>query len=186
MPDGGRRFLTRRWLIPAALVAAAAAVGIGVTIGGGAGERVGAGLPRPASPPPQPAPSPARGPTTGDPPPGFVRFLDDQRRFSIALPGRLESARRDERRRQPARDQGSEAGAAPGRARRIELGGLPGWFYFYSFRDASGRRGTHSHYFLFQGSTLITLVFQALPTDDFRRYATTFDSIAVTFRAATP
>jgi hypothetical protein len=32
---------------------------------------------------------------------------------------------------------------------------------------------------------LITLVFQALPTDDFRRYATTFDSIAVTFRAAT-
>jgi hypothetical protein len=219
MPDGGRRFLTRRWLIPAALVAAAAAVGIGVTIGGGAGERVGAGLPRPASPPQQPASPPAPGPATGDPPPGFVRFLDDQRRFSIAYPadwsplgaasddvnllvtkGRAASllvrsvplAFEVEARELPAAKRLTDQIVASGErvrllaeARRIELGGLPGWFYFYSFRDASGRRGTHSHYFLFQGSTLITLVFQALPTDDFRRYATTFDSIAVTFRAAT-
>jgi hypothetical protein len=69
--------------------------------------------------------------------------------------------------------------------RRIELGGLPGWFYFYTFRDGS-RRGVHSHYFLFQGSTMITLVFQALPADQFPRYAPTFDRIAGSFRAAAP
>ncbi|MCA1702207.1 MAG: hypothetical protein LC808_02620, partial [Actinobacteria bacterium] len=68
--------------------------------------------------------------------------------------------------------------------RRIELGGLPGWFYFYIFRDGSGRRGVHSHYFLFQGATMITLVFQALPADEFPRYAPTFDRIAGSFRAA--
>ncbi|MDQ3153138.1 MAG: hypothetical protein M3R63_15965 [Actinomycetota bacterium] len=49
-----------------------------------AGERVGSSLSRPASPQQQPSSTP--GPTTGDPPPGFVRFLDDQRRFSIAYP----------------------------------------------------------------------------------------------------
>ena len=149
-----------------------------------AGERVGSSLSRPASPQQQPSSTP--GPTTGDPPPGFVRFLDDQRRFSIAYPADWSplGATSDDVNRLVTK--GRRRVRLLAEARRIELGGLPGWFYFYSFRDASGRRGTHSHYFLFQGSTLITLVFQALPTDDFRRYATTFDSIAVTFRAATP
>ena len=215
MPDGPRRFLTRRWLVLAALVAAAAAVGIGVAIGGAAGERVGSSVPQPASPPPQrPAPaSPA-----DDPPPGFVRFRDDQGRFSIAYPADwtslgapggdvelLVTRRRAasllartiplglevESRELPAVKRLTDRIVASGRqvrllaeSRRIELDGLPGWFYYYSFRDASGRRGTHSHYFLFQGRTLITLVFQALPADDFRRYATTFDRIAGTFRAA--
>lgn len=72
-------------------------------------------------------------------------------------------------------------------SRRIELGGLPGYFYFYTFRDRkTGRRGTHSHYFLFQGDTMITLVLQALPESEFRRFATVFDRIAASFRAGRP
>lgn len=65
----------------------------------------------------------------------------------------------------------------------IRQGGLPGYFYFYSFKDpASGQEGVHSHYFLFKGSTLITFVFQALPKDDFGRLANLFDQVMGTFR----
>ena len=65
----------------------------------------------------------------------------------------------------------------------VRQGGLPGYFYFYSFKDlASGQEGVHSHYFLFKGSTLITLVFQALPKDDFQRLANLFDEVIATFR----
>ncbi len=215
MPEGARRFLNRRWAIVAALLAAAAAVAIGVTIGGAAGKRVESSVPRPASPPAQQAPQ------APEPPPGFVRFRDDQGRFSIAYPadwsplgaqgrdvdllvanrGRRASllirslplAFEVEPRELPATKRLTDQIVASAKqvrllaeARRIELGGLPGWFYFYSFRDTSGRRGTHSHYFLFQGSTMITLVFQALPADDFRRYATTFDRIARTFTPTAP
>lgn len=213
MTPGRRRFLTRRRLIAAALVAAAAAVAIGVTIGGAAGNRVESSVPRPASPPAgKPAPAP------GEPPPGFVRFREDQGRFSIAYPadwdvrrgttgdieliatkGRkasllarsvplafeVEPAELPATKRLTDQIVGSGKGVVLlAETRRIELGGLPGWFYFYVFRDGSGRRGTHSHYFLFQGATMITLVFQTLPAQDFPRYATTFDRIAGTFRAA--
>jgi len=65
----------------------------------------------------------------------------------------------------------------------IHQGGLPGTFYFYSFRDGpSGQEGVHSHYFLFKGSRLIVIVFQALPKDDFRRLANLFDSVIGSFR----
>ena len=216
MPAGARRFLNRRWAIVAALLAAAAAVAIGVTIGGAAGKRVESSVPRPASPPAR-----EQAPQAPEPPPGFVRFRDDQGRFSIAYPADwspLGAQTRDvdllvakkgrrasllirssplafevEPRELPATKRLTDQIVASAKqvrllaeARRIELGGLPGWFYFYSFRDTSGRRGTHSHYFLFQGSTLITLVFQALPADDFRRYATTFDRIARTFTPTAP
>lgn len=74
-----------------------------------------------------------------------------------------------------------------GAPKRIELGGLPGYFYLYSFRDARTRqRGIHSHYFLFAGQTLITLVFQALPEDRFERFAPVFDRISSTFRVGAP
>ncbi len=57
--------------------------------------------------------------------------------------------------------------------------------YFYSSRDReTGRRGTHSHYFLFQGDTMITIVLQALPEKRFARFATDFDRIAASFRTA--
>ncbi len=68
---------------------------------------------------------------------------------------------------------------------RSDLGGLPGFFYLYTFEDAdSGRRGAHSHYFLFRGDTMITLVFQALPADRLSLFAPLFDRIASTFRPA--
>jgi len=66
----------------------------------------------------------------------------------------------------------------------IRLGGLPGLFYFYSFKDSgTGKRGVHSHYFLFSGETMITLVFQALPTKSFPELAPVFDQVANSFRA---
>jgi len=69
-------------------------------------------------------------------------------------------------------------------ARETRLGGLPGFLYIYAFRDAATRRrGAHAHYFLFRGSRMITLVFQALPANRFARLAPLFDRIARTFRA---
>ena len=65
----------------------------------------------------------------------------------------------------------------------VSQAGLPGYFYFYSFRDpASGQEGVHSHYFLFKGQTMISFVFQALPKDDFQRLAILFDQVIGTFR----
>ena len=64
-----------------------------------------------------------------------------------------------------------------------EQGGLPGLYYLYTFRDpVSGQRGAHSHYFLFRGRTMISVVFQALPQDDFGRLASLFDRVAGSFR----
>jgi len=69
--------------------------------------------------------------------------------------------------------------------RRIDnLGGLPGWLYIYSFQNtATGQRGAHAHYFLFRGDTLITLVFQTVPSERFANYAKLFDRLAGTFKA---
>ncbi len=65
---------------------------------------------------------------------------------------------------------------------RSDLGGLPGYFYLYSYRDGDGRRGAHSHYFLFKGDTMFTIVFQAVPADRLPELAQVFDRIARTFR----
>jgi hypothetical protein len=65
----------------------------------------------------------------------------------------------------------------------INAGGLAGYFYFYTFEDAtSGQRGAHSHYFLFNGNIMVTMVFQALPEEAFQELAPAFDAIASTFR----
>lgn len=65
----------------------------------------------------------------------------------------------------------------------ISEGGLPGYYYLYTFVDeATGQRGAHSHYFLFKDENVITLVFQALPDSEFSRLARTFDDIVGTFR----
>jgi hypothetical protein len=65
----------------------------------------------------------------------------------------------------------------------ITQGGLPGLYYFYTFGDpVSGRRGAHAHYFLFQGQTMISLVFQGLPQEDFIRLAPLLDRVAHSFR----
>ena len=72
-------------------------------------------------------------------------------------------------------------------ATRTTLGGLEGWWYLYAFEDrASGRRGIHSHYFLFDGDRMITLVFQATPAQRFRALAPVFDQIAGSFRQRSP
>jgi hypothetical protein len=68
--------------------------------------------------------------------------------------------------------------------KQIELGGLPGFFYFYSFKDPStGLEGAHSHFFLFNGKTMISMVFQTLPKEHFTESAKTFDQIAGSFHA---
>ncbi|MGH3900970.1 MAG: hypothetical protein ACRDTA_22545 [Pseudonocardiaceae bacterium] len=68
--------------------------------------------------------------------------------------------------------------------KQIELSGFPGFVYFYSFKDIpTGQEGVHSHYFLFNGKTMISLVFQALPKERFSTSAQTFDKITATFRA---
>jgi hypothetical protein len=62
---------------------------------------------------------------------------------------------------------------------QIEQGGLPGYLYSYTFLDpVSGERGAHSHYFLFKDKTMLSLVFQAIPQDDFVRLADVFDQVA--------
>ncbi len=74
-----------------------------------------------------------------------------------------------------------QLGAEP---RQIELGGLPGLFYFYSFKDpATGQEGAHSHFFLFNGKKMISLVFQTLPKERFAESAKTFDQITASFQA---
>ncbi|HZQ76397.1 MAG TPA: hypothetical protein VFE55_03640 [Acidimicrobiia bacterium] len=65
----------------------------------------------------------------------------------------------------------------------VHQGGLPGLVYFYSFKDpGTGQEGVHSHYFLFKGAALISVVFQALPSDTFRALAPTFDEVIGSFR----
>lgn len=65
----------------------------------------------------------------------------------------------------------------------VELGGLPGYWYLYSFKDeASGQNGAHSHFFLFKGNTMLTFVFQTLPVDEFQQSAPVFDQITASFR----
>jgi hypothetical protein len=68
--------------------------------------------------------------------------------------------------------------------KQIELGGFPGFFYFYSFKDpTTGQEGAHSHFFLFNGKTMISMVFQALPKEHFSESAKIFDQIAGSFHA---
>ena len=67
---------------------------------------------------------------------------------------------------------------------QIQLGGLPGYYYFYNFTDpATGQQGSHSHFFLFNGKTMISMVFQSLPKEHFTESAKTFDKIANSLHA---
>jgi len=65
----------------------------------------------------------------------------------------------------------------------LQVAGLPGYRYFYSFKDeASGQQIGHVHYFLFKGKTMLTLVFEAVPLGDLAASAPTFDQIIGSFR----
>jgi hypothetical protein len=62
----------------------------------------------------------------------------------------------------------------------VRVGALSGLYYLYYF-PAGDQRGVHAHYFLFSGTRMYTLVFQALPAADFQQLAKTFDAVAETF-----
>jgi len=49
-------------------------------------------------------------------------------------------------------------------------------------RESRRPRGAHAHYFVFDGATMITLVFQALPAPRIFSLAPLFDRVAATFR----
>jgi hypothetical protein len=74
-----------------------------------------------------------------------------------------------------------EAGLTVLAATPTTLGGLPGVHYLYTF-DAAGKRGAHTHWFAFSGTTMYTLVFQALPDTGFASLAPVFDRVAASFR----
>lgn len=70
-------------------------------------------------------------------------------------------------------------------ARQVTLGGLSGYLYLYTFKDsATGQMVAHAHYFLFRGKSLLTVVFQAQPSDRFAGLAPLFDQIAGTLRVS--
>ncbi len=64
----------------------------------------------------------------------------------------------------------------------VNLGGLPGYRYTYTFRADAGGRGAHIHYFLFKDDRIVQLVLQALPAERLGSLQSTFDQIARTFR----
>jgi hypothetical protein len=69
----------------------------------------------------------------------------------------------------------------------VHQGGLPGYVYFYSFKDpTTGQEGVHTHYFLFRGSTMISFVFQALPKENFQGLAHLYDEVISSFRVIPP
>lgn len=69
--------------------------------------------------------------------------------------------------------------------RQIQMAGLPGYYYRYTFgKPGSDRFGIHAHYFLFNGSTMHVLVFQALPDAHFAQLAPVFDRIAQSYQVA--
>lgn len=68
--------------------------------------------------------------------------------------------------------------------RSVTINGLIGYHYLYRFRDEGrGMEGVHSHYFLFQGRKMHSLVFQALPAEDFAGLSAIFDEMAGSFRS---
>ncbi len=73
------------------------------------------------------------------------------------------------------------------RPAEVQVGGLPGWVYVYAqVGGAPSSRVAHIQYFLFAGTTLITLVFQATHADRLTADAPTFGRIAKTFKSMPP
>jgi len=68
--------------------------------------------------------------------------------------------------------------------RQVTFNGMPGYYYLYTFTDEeSGAEGAHGHYFLFKGRKMHSLVFQAIPTQEFASLAGVFDQVAETFQS---
>lgn len=65
---------------------------------------------------------------------------------------------------------------------QVSIGGLNGLYYLYYFPNGKGQEGVHGHYFLFHGTHMYTLVFQASSAAAFQHIASSFDAIADSFR----
>jgi hypothetical protein len=71
--------------------------------------------------------------------------------------------------------------------RRVNINGVEGWWYLYSFNDNAGNEeGLHSHFFLLGGNKMFVIVFQALPTAAYEDYAKLFDEIITSFTILEP
>lgn len=83
--------------------------------------------------------------------------------------------------------QEGEAIQVRGDPTQVQISGLPGISYLYTFQDrATDQEGVHVHYFLFDGATMYTIVLQALPAEAFAELAPTFDTVADSFEVPPP
>ena len=73
-------------------------------------------------------------------------------------------------------------------ARQFNLNGVKTYYFLYytPITEASPTEGVHAHYFVINGDVLYTMVFQALPTDQFSALAPTFDQVAESFTVDQP
>lgn len=68
----------------------------------------------------------------------------------------------------------------------VDIGGLKGYYYLYRQVDPNTQvLGIHSHFFLFQGAAMHTLVFEAVPPEAFSALAPDFDQIMQSYKATT-
>lgn len=62
--------------------------------------------------------------------------------------------------------------------------GMLAWRYIYPIEDSrTGTEGIHLHYFIFGDNKVVSLVFQAIPSEDLRELAPTFDEVLKSFRS---
>ena len=72
--------------------------------------------------------------------------------------------------------------------RQFQLNGVKTYYFLYytPITEDSPTEGVHAHYFVINGDVLYTMVFQALPTDQFSALAPTFDQVAESFQIDQP
>lgn len=70
------------------------------------------------------------------------------------------------------------------RALEINIDGMPGYFYLYTFTDeTTGREGAHGHFFLFRGRKAYQVIVEAIPAEGYARLAPLFDQITDSFKS---
>jgi len=67
---------------------------------------------------------------------------------------------------------------------QVELGGLPGYRYRYTYTTKDGQTGAHVHYFVFKKAQLIQLVFQSLPASGLQAAEPAYNRIAASFASS--
>lgn len=146
------------------------------------------------------------------PPADFVRVHDEEAGFSVSYPEiwtEVAPATADRRlllsaggdnsflvRVQPVDPATAVEGIAAAMSgvrmvtepRQFTLNGVQAYYFLYytEVTEDSPVQGVHAHYFLVNGDTLYTMVFQAMPTEDFSRLAPVFDKVAESFEVDDP